>query len=337
MAKDSVVLSKFAGLRNTVGEERLTPEELEAALNVDIDDSGALRRRRGTTKVAEGDYHSLYRAARMTLVVKNGDLVQIYPNYTTRTLKAGVGADHLAYCEVSDTVYYSSRTQSGVIGPDGAVAPWGTVGPAGRWLSPVLQPTDSLPAVRGKLLGDPPKATALAWYNGRIYLAAERTLWATELYLYDFIDKTRNYFYFEAPITALGAVTDGIFVGTDKGTYFMGGVLNQMTRVLLMPYGVMPGSMVTVPADLIKKESASKNAVLFLTEAGLCAGFDGGECYNLTQTRVIFPESERVAALFRRQDGMNQYVGVSNTGGTPTSSARIGDYVDAEIRRFQGV
>lgn len=337
MADKSLTLKKFAGLRNTVGQERLSPEELEAAVNVDIDDSGQLRRRRGTTKVADGDYHSLYRAAQKTLVVKNGDLVQVFPDYSTKLLKTGLGSDPVAYCEVGPVVYYSSRTHSGVIAEDGTVGPWGTTGPEGRWLSPVIQPTDDLPAVRGKLLGDPPKATALAWYNGRIYLAADRTLWATELFMYDYVDKTKNYFYFESPITTIGSVTDGLYVGTDQGTFFLKGSLNQMNRTPLMPYGVMPGSMITVPAELIKKDSPSKNAVLFLTESGLCAGFDGGECYNLTQTRVIFPESDRVAPLFRRQDGMNQYVGVSNTAGTPTSSARIGDYVDAEIRRFKGV
>ena len=76
---------------------------------------------------------------------------------------------------------------------------------------------------------------------------------------------------------------------------------------------------------------------MFLAKTGLCAGFNGGQSFNLTQNTMVFPDASNAAALFRRQDGVNSYVAVADSGGTPSSNARIGDYVDAEIRRFQGV
>ena len=39
------------------------------------------------------------------------------------------------------------------------------------------------------------------------------------------------------------------------------------------------------------------------------------------------------AAFYRRQDGVNQYIAVTNSGGTPSANTRIGDYVDAELIR----
>jgi hypothetical protein len=333
---DPITFNKFKGLRNTVTPERLGVDELARAVNVDIDDAGELRRRRGFTLVSSGDYHSLYREGAKTFVVKDGNLCLLLPNYTTTTIKPNVGVDPLAYVTVGDETYFSSRSTSGVIKSDNTVADWGERDEYGEWLSPVLNPTDSLPAVAGKLLAAPPLATALTHLNGRIYLAAGKSVWATELYLYNYIDKTKNFMQFEDGVTALAAVADGIYVGTESAVYFLSGPLNAMRRVKVFDAGVNPGSVVYLPADLVRNDLPSKTAIMFLTTAGLCVGLDSGTCYNLTQTRVLFPSSNRTAAMFRQQDGINQYVGVTDSGGTPTTAARFGDYVDGEIRRFQG-
>jgi len=350
MAKDSVTFDKFSGIKNTLTEERLSTggtdragrklgTELAEALNVDIDDAGQIRRRRGRTRVGTGNYHSLWQSEAAVYVVKNGDLCHLLPNYTTQILRAGVGADRMSYVKVDDSVYFSSRTTSGKISAlSSTVGDWGHPedGGQGRWLSPVVNPTDYVPAVRGKLLGAPPNADYLAYFNGRIYLASGKTLWATELYLYDYVDKTRTFISFEANITGVAAVTDGLYVGTEDAVYFLSGAFGQMARIKLADVGMVAGSMVEVPADVIRGNSSSRNAVMFMTRFGVFSGLDGGVATNLTQSRVEFPVSDRVAPMYRLQDGMNQYVAVASSGGTPTAASRIGDFVDAEIRRFQG-
>jgi hypothetical protein len=333
---DPITLGKFSGLRNTVAEERLSPEELAKALNIDLDDAGEIRRRRGFTLVSEGDCHSLYTAGAATYVVKDGNLCRLFANYSTTTLKSGVGQDPLAYVTVGENTYFSSRSTSGVIKDDNTVVDWGDRDEYGQWLSPVIMPTDDRPAVAGKLLGAPPLATSLTHLNGRIYLASGRTVWATELYMYNYVDKTKNYMYFEDDVTAVAAVADGIYVGTKSDIFFLSGPLNQIKRVKVFEAGLIPGSVVEVSADLVRQDFPSKAAIMFFTTAGLCVGLDSGTCYNLTQAKVLFPKSERTAALFRQQDGINQYIGVADSRGTPTTAARFGDYVDGEIRRFQG-
>lgn len=346
MAKsDSITLSRFAGLRNTVAPERLAsgfggkndPQtELQDAVNVDIDDAGQIRRRRGATMVAAGNFHSLYSTPTRSFVVKDGSLCRLFPDYTTVVLQTNVGSEPVQYVDVGADVYFSSPDASGRIDADDVVHPWGEQTGPTTWLSPVLNPTESLPAVRGKLLGRPPLATSMAYFNGRIYLAHENLIWATELYLYDYVDKTRNFMQFEAPVTGIAVVTDGFFVGTTEHIYFCSGPFTEMRRMPVLDVGMIAGSVVYVPADLVGGDNQSKNAALFLTKSGLCAGFDSGVCYNLTQSKNLFPDSNKAAAMFRRQDGMNQYVGVTDSGGAPTSAARIGDYVDVEIRRFKG-
>ena len=336
-SQDSISVSRFVGLRNTLSAERLAPNELERAQNLDLDDVGQPHRRRGYTQVATGSWHSLFTSTRGVLGVKDGVLSIINPDFSTQTLQSGVGPAPVAYVDVGPETYFSSATDSGVIGADNSVGQWGIEGGAGTWLSPVVNPTSTLAPIQGRLLGAPPLATALAYYNGRIYLAEGRTVWATELFMYRYVDKTRTYMLFESDVTVIGAVTDGLYVGTRAGIYFLGGTFGEMKRLPLSTYGALPGSLVTVPAELVHPQAnASRNAVVFMTTSGLVAGFDGGQLLNLTQDRFLFPGAVSAAALFRRQDGVNQYIGATDSGGSPTSAARIGDYVDVEIRRFQG-
>lgn len=344
-AGDSIVFSQFEGLSNVVARERLKPSQLETAINVDLDDSGQIRRRRGYTKVgAAGSYHSLYSDnSGLMLVVKDGSLCRLFPDYTTTALQPGFNSDYLDYVRVADVVYFSSATSSGKYDvATNTVSAWGQIGGDGTWLSPVVNPTPTLGEVNGRLLGKPPMATSLAYYNGRIYLANKTTLWYTIPFAYDYIDKTRSFYQFEADITMVKSVTDGLYVGTEEAVYFLGGDGEPLKRQPIMAYGAIPRSAVNVPAELVKPqiENAAqyqtKNAVMFLTKSGVVAGFDSGASYNLTQAELIFPDAVRASAMFRRQDGMNQFVAVQDSSGTPGSAARLGDYVDAQIIRFNG-
>ena len=329
------MFDRFSGLKNTSTEERLTATDLAVAQNVDIDDAGQVRRRRGFTQVASGDFHSLFSYRDSTYVVKNGDLCQLYPDYTTFVLEAGVGTDPIAYVGVDGLVYFSSESANGVI-EEGAVRPWGRVSITGEWWSPVVNPAVNLPEVAGTLLRDPPTATALTYYNGRIYLASNDVIWATQLYAYELVDATKNFIHFEHEVTDIVAVTDGIYVGTAGGVYFLAGAFNSMQRRQVLTTAPFRGSMIAVdPKHLGENGQNSRMAVMFLTPTGLCVGLDGGVCYNTTRDTFRFPTATSVSAMFRDQDGMGQYVGVAENTGGPTSKARFGDRVDVEIRRFQ--
>ena len=337
---ESFVIQEFAGLKNTVTAERLGPKEQAVARNIDLDDVGQMHRRRGYTRVATGRFHSLFQSTARIYGVSNDALGIIRPNYTFVPLRTSIGSARLAYVEVAGDVYFSSALSSGVIRADQTVDNWGAVTSAGTWLSPVVNPTTTLSPVGGRLLGRPPLATALAYLNGRIYLADGATVWATELFLYDYVDKTKTFLQFESDVTLVGSVSDGLYVGTTTGVWFLSGPFNEMKRVNIMSSAALPGSLVYLPAELVDTQmlklpqTNSKNAVLFLTTAGLCVGFDSGVTFNISQNNVVFPDATSAAAMWRRQDGVNQYIGVTDSGGSPTSSARMGDYMDAEIRRF---
>lgn len=337
---DNITIAQFSGLKNTVTPERLQQGELERARNVDIDDAGQLHRRRGYQLKAVGSYHSLFRADHgLVYGVRDGTLGRIEPNYTFVSIASGVGDRPLAYVHLGDLIYFSSDITSGKFNHKTNVpAPWGALAAEKMWLSPVVNPTPTLPPIRGKSLMRPPLASILGYFNGRIYLAVGNIVWFTELYLYDWVDDVKGFLPFENDVTVLTAVADGLYVGTETAVWYLSPTEGGMKRVQVANYGAIKGSAQPVPSNLIpdQLQQQTKGGTLIMTKQGLCIGMDGGNFLNLMQTRVIFPNMQAVNSLFRSQDGVNQYVCVADSGGSPKSTARIGDYVDAEIRRFQG-
>jgi len=344
-----IVVSKFAGLKNTVRPERLGPDELERAINVDLDDVGQLHRRRGYDQF--GDWtnrcHSLFTAAdgRTFVAYEHSggwSLIWVKPDgIHTGIGSAPVTRDRISYAQVGPKIYYSSVSANGIIDVSGAeptYGPWGS-GPD-EFFSPVSAPTATLPAIKGYLRGKPPLARYITYSNGRIYLAVGNVVWFTELFDYLHVNKTRGFWQFEGEITMLASTTTDIYVGTNEGCWFVGGTIAEPKRVRVMDSPVIPGSLIYVPSELanppqvpLNQDTQVKVSVMFMTTAGICGGQDDGVVYNFTENKVVFPRAIDGAAMFRRQDGVNQYVVATNSGGVPTSNARLGDYVDAEIRR----
>lgn len=331
---EPVTFGVWSGLKNTVSAKRLRPEDLQKAENIDLDDEGMARRRRGWAEVATGDWHSVWEGETRTFAVKDGSVGVVHPDYSFTALQAGAGSKRVSFEQIKDVTYFSSEAVSGKILADDTVQAWGASNDAGTWVSPVVSPTSTLTEVAGRLLKAPPMATEIMEHNGRMWFAHGNMLWASELYLPDYVDSTRTFFQLESKITALGKVEDGFYVGTTRGLFFMSGPLAQLRQRQVLQCGVLAGSMVTADAALVGAEAgASALAVMFTSEEGICVGQPGGVVHNVTQSRVLLPTAISAAAMFRKQDGLNQYISAMESAGTPTSTARVGDYVDAEIVR----
>lgn len=117
-------IKKFAGLRNDVSSERFEPGDLEAAVNVDIDDSGRLSRRGGVELKRAGVTHSIWAKDDLCLFVEGGALKQLNPDYTAFTLRADVGSNAMSYERVNGRTYYSNGTVTGVVSDSGSRT-WG--------------------------------------------------------------------------------------------------------------------------------------------------------------------------------------------------------------------
>ncbi len=111
----TITLSSFSGLNNILPPERTDPKYLKTAMNVDIDRSGGVRKRKGYTKVLSGDFHSLWSDGNDCFAVRDGDLVRIYSDYSTDTVLSNVGLSRLSYERAEGKIYFVSKETKGVI------------------------------------------------------------------------------------------------------------------------------------------------------------------------------------------------------------------------------
>jgi len=126
--------AEFSGLRNTVPNNRFGLDDLEAAVNVDVDDSKrvALRHGRGALLLS-GAYKSLWSDGAIALAVKSQtSLMRIFPDWSEAALRAGLmpGLD-MSYAANDSRVFYANGADSGII-QDGASRTWGLNIPTGQ-------------------------------------------------------------------------------------------------------------------------------------------------------------------------------------------------------------
>jgi hypothetical protein len=344
---DPVVFSRFDGIKNTALPERLGPRDLVRARDVTLDDTGQISRRRGFTLKTPGNAHSLFATStNLVLGVLNGSLGLVNPDYSFTSLGAAVSSDPseglsgLSYAQLGTQVYYTSDSESGIVDLVGLTAgPWGSE--TDLWLSPVVNPTATLPAIAGRLLGKPPNATSIAYYRSRLLLGVDNILWATVPFTYNFVDKTAGFKQLPGKITMIGSVGDGVYVGTDEGLYFLSGEdYPRWKQDRVMDSPVVPGSMVYIPGELGNPPQVPPYAdtplevsVAFMTANGFCVASNSGRTVNVTESKIFFPQAISAASMYRRQDGMNQFVTALQSGGDPVTNAAIGDYIEATIIR----
>lgn len=117
------------GVRNDISPERFKLGDLSVGTNIDIDDTGKVWRREGTTNVASGNMHSLYNNGTTTLVVDGGNLTMLDDAWNKFVLAAVVGG-RVDYTTINEAIYWSDELASGVVS-QGANRQWGVTPPPG--------------------------------------------------------------------------------------------------------------------------------------------------------------------------------------------------------------
>lgn len=115
-------LSRFLGINNVLPGERLADTELAQATNVDIGNSGEIRRRQGYVQLTTGSFTDVWDAPGFSLAVRDGDLVAVPSGAVVR---AGVGTSRMWFADLPDgRVVFSNGVHSGITDGVSAVA-WG--------------------------------------------------------------------------------------------------------------------------------------------------------------------------------------------------------------------
>lgn len=122
--------SGFKGLRNNVSSDAFSPEDLEVALNVDIDDALGVGRRKGySAPVTASVDRDLWASGGVCLGVGSNALKLVNPDYTLVTLRSGLTAGRsLSYAALGDRVFYANGVESGCV-QGGVSRTWGLAVP----------------------------------------------------------------------------------------------------------------------------------------------------------------------------------------------------------------
>lgn len=119
----SINVTGFKGLNNISTPDNTPEAYLKKAMNVDIDKTGNISKRKGYTLFDSGNYSSLWSSENGLgmFAVKNGNLVRI--DGTVHTLLSGI-QNKLSFEEVDGKIYFSSPSENGII--DGStLKSWG--------------------------------------------------------------------------------------------------------------------------------------------------------------------------------------------------------------------
>jgi hypothetical protein len=112
----------FAGLRNNVKNSRFELGDLDAAVNVDLDDTGRVSRRSGFgSRILSGPCHSVGPGgAGRCFVVSGTVLYEIFQDLSTTALVTGLTANQpVSYLVSGNRYYWSNGIQKGCIEPTG--------------------------------------------------------------------------------------------------------------------------------------------------------------------------------------------------------------------------
>ncbi len=99
------------------------------------------------------------------------------------------------------------------------------------------------------------------------------------------------------------------------------------------PSGVVPGSLVMVPATALNIETVSLRVPVWMSTSGVfCVGGPNGQVLATTEAYFSGDVAERAAALFRSVDGINQVL-VSMQKPLRSSKLAVTDSASATVVR----
>ena len=117
---------QFKGMDNIHDDIELPNDILRRAINVDVLDSGRLRRRKGSAQaLAVANPHSMWSDGARAYFILADAMREFHTNGTSTSLGAfAAGANHAAYVKVGTDVFATCKTAQGRIRA-GVLSPWG--------------------------------------------------------------------------------------------------------------------------------------------------------------------------------------------------------------------
>lgn len=165
---------------------------------------------------------------------------------------------------------------------------------------------------RTEHLAPAPVGTVSAFWRGHALIAQGSVLWASMPHALHLFDVRRGFKQFGSPVTLIGVVDDGFYVGTETDLFFLAGSeFDKLQLSQCMSGPVVLGSGVSVLGEHIKQGSGAGqgSGMICIVDGYIVAGFNGGVVSTLSFGTYRTTAAE-VSATFRMNNGIPQYVAI---------------------------
>ena len=326
----------FAGMNNIADPANFDMEKGQCVdiCNCDLDDKHSMSRRSGFRLVTPGHVTSCWTSplSGVTYCVHGTHLCTFNGTTVSVLTSEFTVLSDCNFEQVNNVVVFSDGQKIGII--DGSivtrtdsVSDWVGAENIEQWVK------DHAPADAAKWDGSTSNSNFatnvfklstlagkhLCFYNGALYLAIGNFVYVT--YTFDVSKMDLRYCTtagFNSDVTMIKAVSDGIFVSTANGVYFLDGggtvfdgdgkVQSAFTSRKISNYGAIPGTAVYVDTRVVPALQSFGVAVMWTSHKGIFAGVTGGSAINLSADKVSLPIATKGAAMLRQQNNINQYM-----------------------------
>jgi hypothetical protein len=298
------LLSKCTGLNNLIDPTRLQHDpnsgvsELSEAVNVYVDDSGAVSRRPGQSLLSAGEFHSLYCNKGDCFVVQDrtddAAIYKVGTDFSLSGVRSGlVKGARVSYWQEGAKTYYSSEFHNGVI-ENGISASWPTNVHVG--------------ADTTRVFSVAPKGTHLGVFQGRMWLAAENVIWVSEPYAFGKFDMARCFFQFGSRVRMIKPVLTGVWISTDEYTGFIKGA-DKFEQMSFEKKSSLPAHEYSECIELSENVATQLNlrgqVATWSSDAGLCVGTEDGKLLVPTENKLLYPAGSMGATVALNNEIIN--------------------------------
>lgn len=167
-----------------------------------------------------------------------------------------------------------------------------------------------------------PAGGILAIHKGRLISVVGAMMFHSMPFEFGIYRPAVDFTPFPDAITMVASVESGVFVATATKTWFMpGGDIGVSSMVARAPFGAIPGTLSKIP---------DSEDVMWFSPRGPIRGLQDGSIELLQDGQIAYEESASGASMFREENGLRTFI-AALSGSTPTGSAVMGSYMDAEV------
>lgn len=175
-----------------------------------------------------------------------------------------------------------------------------------------------------------PPGEAICWHNGRLFTARDGALRFSEALSPHLHNPAHGVIPFSGTIRFMESVGAGIFVGDDRGAWYLAGEdPSKFEQKFVSRHVAVTRSSLVVPADHFpeKQVQTASPVAMWLSTNGYIVGLPGGDVVELHGDRVKVPGGMSGRSVFLTRGGRKQVVTPVNS----TTTAPDGTAVDSVI------